>query len=598
MSTLDAALALAAKGGPVFPIDVGTKKPSITGWPDRATTDPAAIRKWWAKWPDANVGLHTAGLLVLDVDGPDGYANLQRLRATHPLPDTARIDSGNTVEPHHFQLFYRLPPGLRGLNKPLDKFPGFAGYGKIDVKSTRGMVVGPGSRHATGGIYHWAVEPASLPRDAALAPDWAVAALCVPDATEGQERPAPGADEELFEVLVNRFPITGGRRHDQTGRAVAWLVGKGLTQHRVIRMARQWLEYFAHAYRDSPAEAERDLFSSVERTFRRLASGDFLLMTDHQDRTSRLPLPDAAEAWFRRLVYGSVRDQRPPQSTVRGLCSVRPRLSDGEARFVRCLLLHCHYEFLTKGHSQEVLLTDRQILAIHENVFGDRPCWDTFYRQKAKFVTRRKEDATPVPAAKTELMVVERAGVHGRPSIYRLTGLAAAFACVIWPPEEGGATASHRVLGKRGESDADQPTARFLDGRRVHDGAGDAGTAGGTRRAVPRAARRRGAAGDGPARPVPAGRDPDHAVHRPPVPAEHAGRAAPGQPTGVDRRGRADRLPAHPGPQASGDENTVPGRAELRPGGVGRGDHAGGGADSGAQVEEELIRRLGAVLDD
>lgn len=131
---------------------------------------------------------------------------------------------------------YRLPPGVRGLNKPLDKFPGFAGFDKIDVKSARGMVVGPGSRHATGGVYRWAVEPASLPRDAAPAPDWAVAALCVPDAAGGQERPTPGADEEMFEVLVNRFPVTGGRRHHQTGRAVAWLVGKGLPPERVVRV--------------------------------------------------------------------------------------------------------------------------------------------------------------------------------------------------------------------------------------------------------------------------------------------------------------------------------------------------------------------------
>ena len=81
---LAAALAYAARGWPVFPLKPRDKVPAIpkteggSGFYD-ATTDPAVIRRWWERWPDANVGLATgaaAGFVVLDVDGPEGEASL------------------------------------------------------------------------------------------------------------------------------------------------------------------------------------------------------------------------------------------------------------------------------------------------------------------------------------------------------------------------------------------------------------------------------------------------------------------------------------------------------------------------------------------
>src|SRR5690349_15442981 len=51
-----------------------------------ATTDTYTLRRWWADWPDANVGISTgaaSGLLVLDVDGPVGAATLADLERQH-----------------------------------------------------------------------------------------------------------------------------------------------------------------------------------------------------------------------------------------------------------------------------------------------------------------------------------------------------------------------------------------------------------------------------------------------------------------------------------------------------------------------------------
>ena len=67
----DAALRYAELGYPVFPCAAGGKVPlTPRGFKD-ATTDAAQIRAWWEKDPDANIGMPTAGLLAIDVDGAD-----------------------------------------------------------------------------------------------------------------------------------------------------------------------------------------------------------------------------------------------------------------------------------------------------------------------------------------------------------------------------------------------------------------------------------------------------------------------------------------------------------------------------------------------
>ena len=88
----EAALKLAFQGIPAFPLIPNAKAPiTKTGYKE-ATTDINAINGWWSKYPDANIGVPTEGLLVLDVDcknGKDGYAALRKLEADHsPLPPT------------------------------------------------------------------------------------------------------------------------------------------------------------------------------------------------------------------------------------------------------------------------------------------------------------------------------------------------------------------------------------------------------------------------------------------------------------------------------------------------------------------------------
>jgi hypothetical protein len=80
---LDAALAYAAGGWPVFPCVVDGKEPTTPHGFKDATTDPAQITTWWRRSPRANIAVATGapGPDVIDVDvkgGRDGMALFDR----------------------------------------------------------------------------------------------------------------------------------------------------------------------------------------------------------------------------------------------------------------------------------------------------------------------------------------------------------------------------------------------------------------------------------------------------------------------------------------------------------------------------------------
>src|SRR5688572_24313371 len=68
---LEAALHYASLGYYIFPCIPGEKRPILKGSFKGATTNIEQIEAWWLKWPNANIGLRTDGLLVVDIDGAD-----------------------------------------------------------------------------------------------------------------------------------------------------------------------------------------------------------------------------------------------------------------------------------------------------------------------------------------------------------------------------------------------------------------------------------------------------------------------------------------------------------------------------------------------
>ncbi|MFO0903709.1 MAG: bifunctional DNA primase/polymerase [Pirellulales bacterium] len=67
---LEAALRYAELGYPVFPCVGGRKAPLTPNGFHDATTIAEQIETWWQRHPTANIAIPTAGLVVIDVDGP------------------------------------------------------------------------------------------------------------------------------------------------------------------------------------------------------------------------------------------------------------------------------------------------------------------------------------------------------------------------------------------------------------------------------------------------------------------------------------------------------------------------------------------------
>ena len=156
MSKLDHALAIAAKGLPVFPLQHTNPDGSCTcgddgcrsqgkhplagshGWKD-ATVDAAQIRKWWAANPDANIAIHPGKEFVyFDLDkkneknGIRELANYLDMSEANLLAMTYCVETASGA----FHLYFKAdkPYGNR-----TSMLPG------VDVRADGGHVVAEGS---------------------------------------------------------------------------------------------------------------------------------------------------------------------------------------------------------------------------------------------------------------------------------------------------------------------------------------------------------------------------------------------------------------------------------------------------------------------
>lgn len=149
MSLLDAALAYAASGRYVFPVESRGKRPLgrlVPNGSDDATTDADQIRAWWTAAPDANIGisLEPSGLVALDVDvsgEKQGAASLATIDAELTTSLTAHTGSGG------LHVVYSRPEGVRA-GRRINFLPGLDLLGK-------GYIVAAPSVHASGGVYRW-----------------------------------------------------------------------------------------------------------------------------------------------------------------------------------------------------------------------------------------------------------------------------------------------------------------------------------------------------------------------------------------------------------------------------------------------------------
>jgi Bifunctional DNA primase/polymerase, N-terminal/Primase C terminal 1 (PriCT-1) len=153
MSLHRAALALARKALPVHPCRPDEKVPILDDWPNRASTNPTLIDRWWGRWPEANIGIATGGrlrLLAVDVDvDAGGEAALAELEREHgALPATVEVTT-----PRGGRHLYFLVPDDRPMP---GNSAGKLGPG-IDTRGQGGYVLAPPSV-VNGRAYCWSVD--------------------------------------------------------------------------------------------------------------------------------------------------------------------------------------------------------------------------------------------------------------------------------------------------------------------------------------------------------------------------------------------------------------------------------------------------------
>lgn len=162
---IQAALLYARCGWPVLPIRPRAKLPLTAHGLKDASCDLEQVEAWWRRWPDANVAIRTgarpagAGLVVLDVDGPEGEASLDaRSKDLGSWPATLEQRTGSGAGR---QLLYALAPDQRGLQSAKRLGAG------LDTRGEGGYVLLPPSVHPSGGVYRWAGLAPPAP-----APEW------------------------------------------------------------------------------------------------------------------------------------------------------------------------------------------------------------------------------------------------------------------------------------------------------------------------------------------------------------------------------------------------------------------------------------------
>jgi len=151
-----AALAHAKNGFYVIPLVENSKRPLISDWQNRATTNPLQIDSWWSEHPNANIGIacEVSNLIVVDLDTskgalpPSPWKELGAKDGKDVFQEVCR-KAGDT------QLFdtytVETPSGGRHLyfydqNIPIKQGAEVNGWWRVDSRSKGGYIVGEGSR--------------------------------------------------------------------------------------------------------------------------------------------------------------------------------------------------------------------------------------------------------------------------------------------------------------------------------------------------------------------------------------------------------------------------------------------------------------------
>ncbi len=248
-----AALAYAAQGMYVFPLAPQGKTPLTPHGLEDATVDPMTIETWWTRWPEANIGIRTGEIVVVDEDKPGALNELaQSLGETVFYTRTASTGVGS-------HLYYAQPPGERVRNTAGKLAPG------VDTRGEGGYVVAPPSIHPNGSVYGWTDE-----REIVEMPHWMIERLRK-QKTERQPMPdlnfgatTPYGERALRDEIGNVARAPEGTRNDTLNTA-AFALGQ-LVGGREVEQRDAWgaLEGAARACGLPDAESSKTIRSGFQ----------------------------------------------------------------------------------------------------------------------------------------------------------------------------------------------------------------------------------------------------------------------------------------------------------------------------------------------
>ena len=155
MGMMEKALEYARMGFAVFPVRQNKTPHTPHGCKD-AKKDERAIKAWWQRWPDANIGVATGsisgGIVVIDIDidedkGVYGDDSLREWERDHgKLPETWTAVTGRGGYHYYFRSDEKIK-NATGI------YPG------VDIRGEGGYVIAPPSIHQNGNAYYWDISP-------------------------------------------------------------------------------------------------------------------------------------------------------------------------------------------------------------------------------------------------------------------------------------------------------------------------------------------------------------------------------------------------------------------------------------------------------
>lgn len=211
---LEAAITYATKyGWAVFPIRKETKKPLTPHGCKDAKKNVGAIKAWWNRHPEANIGIATgsiSNLIVIDEDVDDdrdinGYHSIEAWQKDNGrLPETVRSITGRGG----YHSFYQYSGAdIKNRTGLLDG---------VDVRGEGGYIIAPPSIHPNGTEYVWECPPGETPLAEVNETVRKLLAVGV----------APKSNKQRFELPAT---ITSGNRNETLYRFACSLQSQGLT---------------------------------------------------------------------------------------------------------------------------------------------------------------------------------------------------------------------------------------------------------------------------------------------------------------------------------------------------------------------------------